>query len=264
MKSVYRFCSDHPGLCRMILLLGLTAATIHAAISTEVPFLSVYLADLFIWLVVSRFIATAPGKLLQEPLEIMNQQCDPYPFLEEVERQMLHRRTGPQEQLLLIQYAVGLRVTGHNQKAAEILEGINIDRYPGLTPHFKFMYYNNLSDALLALDRTFEGLIWHRKAKQIYNDLPEGKQKQEFSNTMQLSEAEALYYEGDYDKALRKVAWITCKSQKSLLSAALLAAKCHMALEEPDKAKEKLTYVVERGNKLHITEEAKALLDTLN
>lgn len=264
MKSVYRFCSDHPGLCRIGLLLGLTAATIHAALSTDVSFLSVYIADLFIWLLFSRFIATAPGKLLQEPLEIMNQQCDPAPYQEEVERQMLHRGSGPQEQLLLIQYAVALRVTGLNQKAAEILEGINIDRFPGTTPYFKFMYYNNLSDALFAVDRTFEGLIWHRKAKQIYNDLPENKQKQEFSTTIQISEAEALYWEGDYDKALRKVAWINCKSQRCLLDAALLAAKCHIALEEPEKAREKLAYVAEHGNKLHIVEEAQALLETFN
>lgn len=264
MKSVYRWISEHKGLCKAGLFLGLTVFTFYAASFEYVSFLSVYLVDLLIWFIATRFISTASGKLLLEPLEILNQQCDPYPFLEETERQLGHRESGPQQQLNEINYATALRMVGQNQRVVEILEKINIDRYPGTTPYIKFIYYNNLADALFALDRTTEALIWHRKAVQIFDDLPENKVKQQYAPTMQLSQAEAMYYQQDYDKALRKVAWINCQSRRTLLDAALLAAKCHIALEEPEKAREKLRYVADNGNKLHIVEEAKTLLEALN
>jgi hypothetical protein len=77
-------------------------------------------------------------------------------------------------------------------------------------------------------------------------------------------ESEILYYEGDYSNALRKVAWIKLPHRKMVVEGAFLAAKCHLALEEPEKAREKLNYVVHNGNKLHIVQEANALLETLN
>lgn len=264
MKSVYRWLADHAALCKGVLFLALTAFTIYAASFEYVSFLSIYLIDLVIWFLVGRFIATAPGKLLQEPIEIVDQQCDPYPLLQEMERQMARKENGAQRQLTELNYAMVLRTVGENHKAAAILEHINIDRFPSTSPYTKFIYYNNLSDVLFALERDVEAKIWHRKAMQIYNDLPENKMKQQLSVTCQISEAEALYHGLDYDKALRKAAWIKCSSKRQLLDTALLAAKCHIALKEPEKAREKLQYIIDQGNKLHIVEEAQALLDTLN
>ena len=264
MKSVYRWIANHTGLCRGILFLGLTAFTIFAASLEYVSFLSVYLIDLFIWLLVGHFIAAVPAKLLQEPIELVDQQCDPYPLLQELEQQMARKSNTAQGQLTELNYAMALRTVGQNQKAASTLESINIDRFPSTSPYTKYIYYNNLSDVLFALDRVTEARIWHRKAVQIYNDLPENKMKQQLSETCQISHAEALYYEGDYSQALQKAAWIKCRSKRQLLDTALLAAKCHIALEEPEKAREKLQYVVDNGNSLHIVEESKALLENLS
>lgn len=263
MKTIYRFVVEHPGICRACLYLGLFSFTFAAMGNENISFLSVYLADLFVLFLGTRFINAAPGKLFREPLEILDQKCDPYPFLEEAERQMARKDVSPQRQMTEVNYATALRMVGQNQRCAEILESINVDRYVGVSPQFKFMYYNNLSDVLFALGRTMEAQIWHKKAQRIYEDLPEGKLKQPLTHVIQISEAEALYYQRNFDKALRKVAWINCQSQRCLLDAALLAAKCHIELEEPDKAREKLVYVAEHGNKLHIVEEANALLETL-
>jgi tetratricopeptide (TPR) repeat protein len=263
MKSFYRWVSEHGGLCRIAILLGLTAFTVWTATNPYIPFLSVYLADIFVWLIATRLIAAAPAKLLQEPLEIMNQQCDPYPFLEETKVQLSRRLNGPQQQVNEINYATALRATGETYNAAEILESINIDRYPGTTPYIKFVYYNNLADVLFALERTTEGLIWHKKALMIYQDLPQNKFKQQYVHTFEMCEAEGLYYQQEYSHALRKLAWIKCDSSRTLLDAALLAAKCHLELDEYDKAKEKLQYVIDHGNRLHIVTEAQQLLETI-
>lgn len=264
MKSFYRWISEHGILCRLVILLGLTAFTIWSATLPYVSFLAVYLVDIFIWVVATRLIATAPGKLLQEPLDIMNQQCDPYPFLEETKQQLSRHFQGPQQQLNEINYATALRMIGDNYKAAEILESLNIDRFPGTTPYIKFVYYNSLTDVLFALDRTAEGVIWLRKALMIYRDLPENKIKQQYAHTCELLEAEGMYHQKEYTQALQKAAWIKCESTRTLLDAALLAAKCHIALDEPEKAREKLQYVLDHGNWLHIAEEARLLLETLS
>ena len=263
MSSFYRWISEHGGLCKFLLFLALGAFTFYAATLEYVNFLSIYLIDLAIWFIVGRIIAVAPTKLMEEPTVICNQQCDPYPLLHEMEQMVARKQNGPQQQLAEINYAMALRMVGENYKCAQILERINIDRYPGISPYSKFVYYNNLSDVLFCLERPLEAKIWHRKAEQIYNDLPESKMKQPLAEAFLLSQAQAMYYDGDFDQALRKVAWIKLNSQRMVLDAALLAAKCHISLEEPEKAREKLKYVVEHGNKLYIVEEAKALLETL-
>jgi tetratricopeptide (TPR) repeat protein len=259
MKSFYRWICKHSVLCRFALLFGLTAFTVWSATLPYVPFLGIYLVDIIIWVFATRFIAGAPGKLLLEPMEIMNQQCDPHPFLEETKRQLAMGVNGPQQQLNEINYATALRMVGDNYKVAEILETINIDRFPGTTPYMKFIYYNNLADVLFALDRTAEGLIWNRKALMIFRDLPENKMKQQLVQTSVLCEAEGLYHQQEYSAALQKVAWLKCDSTRNLLDAALLAAKCHISLEEPEKAAEKLQYVITHGNLLHIVKEAQTL-----
>ena len=264
MKFLYRWISEHTGLCRALLFLLLACFTFLAASYEHATLIGIYLVDLAVWFTVSRFIASAPGKLLQEPLRILDQQCDPYPLLQEAQRQMSRSDATARHQLTALTYALALHMVGETRKCADTLEKINIDRYPGTMPYTKFIYYNNLSDVLFALDRTEEAQIWHRKAMQIYNDLPENKAKQQLSETVQLSEAEALYRSGSADEALRKAARVKLTSSLNVMDAAVLAAKCHIALEEPEKAREKLIYVAERGNKLHIAQEAKALLETLD
>lgn len=263
MKSIYRWIANNTGFCRGIMLLGLGAIMFYAATLENVPIMSVYLFVVVIWFFVARFISMASSKLMEEPAAICDQQCDPYPLLDTL-KQMLDRKQNPaQQQMTQINYALALRLIGENHQCADILEKINIDRFPGTSPYSKFIYYNNLSDVLFLLGRELEAKIWQKKSMQIYNDLPANKMKQQFDHTVQLAEAEDLYRAGDYDLSLRKAAWIDCRSTRQLLDTALLAAKCHIALEETEKAREKLQYIIDNGNKLHIVEEARQLLETL-
>lgn len=264
MKSIYRWVSEHSGLCRALLFLLLLGFTVYAATFEYVDFLSIYLLDLAVWFFLGRFIATAPVKLLQEPVEQLQQQCDPYPMMEETQRQLSRHFDGPHRQLLEINYAAALRETGEFEKAWQLLEEINIDKFPGTTPYLKYIYYHNLCDINYVLDRRDEARIWHRKVRQIHRDILPSKGKLELDATHDLMEAHILYYEGNYEDALRKVAWIKLPNRKMALDGALLAAKCHIALEEPEKAREKLQYVIDNGNKLYIVKEAGALLEALN
>jgi tetratricopeptide (TPR) repeat protein len=263
MRSFYSWIARHGGLCRIFLFFALISFTLYASQFEYVSFISIYFIDLLIWFLVGRFLAVAPANLTRAPLEQLNQHCDPYPFLEEMERQLTWNLTGWQHQIIQIDYAVALRETGQYHKAAELLESINIDKFPGMTPNFKYIYYHNLADILYLLNRREEARIWYKKSLQIYDDIPNVKAKQPIIYTHDMMAIEVLHYEGEYAEALQKVARINCPTPRNLLDAALLAAKCHLALEEPEKAREKLQYVIDKGNRLYIVEEAKALLETI-
>lgn len=264
MKSVYRWIASHSGLCKVLLFLLLSAFTFYAATLEHISFVSIYLLDLLVWFVVGRFIATAPLKLLREPMDAMQHQCDPHSLMEETQRQLGTGISGPYRQQLQLNYAVTLRLLGEFRKALEILEDINIDKFSGTAPSTKYAYYHNLCDLNYILGRKEEARVWHRKIRQLYNDLPNPMIRQELAPTYELMEAEILYYEADPSEALQKVSRIPLPHKIMVLDAALLAAKCHIALEEPEKAREKLQYVIDQGNKLHIVQEALALLETLN
>ena len=264
MKSFYRWISEHPGLCKILLLLLLLAFSFYAATLESVSFLTVYLIDLLIWFIAGRFIATVPLKLLQEPLHQLDQQGDPYPLMEELNAQLSRKFDGTQRQLLEMYRALTLRECGQPYKALETLENINIDKFPGTSPVVKYMYYHNLADLCYLQDRKDEGRIWVRKYRQIYNDLPAGKGKQELASAYEMMECEVLYHEGDLEEALKKVSWLKLTDLRMVLDGAMLAAKCHIALGEPEKAREKLQYILDHGNKLHIVQEATEILETLN
>ena len=263
MKSFYRWITEHSGLCRGIVLLGLAAFLFYASMLEHVSLLTVYFIGLIFLFIFNRFLSLAAGKVMEEPFALCDQECDPYPLLDALRQMAAKQQNSPQQQSAQINYAQALRLVGENYRCADILTQINIDRYPSTNICTKFIYYTSLADVLFALDRDQEAHIWHRKAMQIYNDLPENKLKHQLDAEVQLSAAQALYRAGDHVTALQKVAWINCKNKRQLLDAAMIASKCHIALEEPEKAREKLQYIIDNGNKLYIVEEARGLQETL-
>lgn len=264
MRSLYRWIFEHTGLCRILLFFGLCGFAFYVSSFAYVSFLTIYLTVLALWFLIGRFIASAPVKLFKEPVEHLNQHCDPYPLIEETQRQLARKFDGPHRQMLEFNYAAALRESGQFEKAMEVLEKLNIDKFPGTAPYSKYSYYHNLCDLCYVLDRKEEGRIWFRKANQIYQDLPPVKAKLELEATHMLQEAEILHYEGDSDAALQKAAKIQLPHKKMILDAAMLAAKCHLSLEEPEKARTKLQYVIDNGNRLHIAQEAAELMENLN
>lgn len=263
MKKIYRWIAAHPRLSKFliaVLITGIGLFVLNPEIfSFFIRFLTIFLLLFNGFL----FVNTVPDKLLREPLKKLEEECDPYPFLEELELQMAVVREDLQGQVTKINYAMALGQTGDYQKALEVLESINIDRFPA-SPFIKFIYYNNLCDTLTHLERYSDAEIWNRKAQQIFADLPATKAKTNLDHNHQMNEIEMLYREGDYADALRKLGRLTCRTPRLLMSATLLAAKCNVKLEEYDKAREKLQYIIDHGNKLYYVEEAKALLAQLN
>lgn len=263
MKAIYRWITKHPRLSKYIAVFVVTVFCFVVLDPNIYSFGTRFLIIFCLLFSCLLTINTIPDKLLREPLEILEQQCDPYPFLEEMERQMSLIQENFQGQLTSINYAMALVQTGQNEKALETLESINIDRFPTASPFAKFIYYNNLCDVMMRMERFAEADIWYRKAQAIFQDLPNNKLKQRMDRTAQMNEIEALYRDQAYSTALRKLSRIPCNTQRSLMEAALLAARCNLGLEEYDKAREKLQYVIDHGNRLACVDEAKNLLEKL-
>lgn len=263
MKAIQRWIANHPRLCKFLMAFFVTFLCYALLDSNTFSFSSRFLITFSLLFSGFLTINTMPEQLMREPLEILEQQCDPYPFLEEMERQMPLIQENFQGQLTTINYAMALVQTGQNEKALETLESINIDRFPSASPFAKFIYYNNLCDVMIRMERFSEADIWYRKAQAIFQDLPNNKLKQRLDRTAQMNEIEALYRDQDYTAALRKLSRIPCITQRSLMEAALLAARCNLGLEESEKAREKLQYVIDHGNRLACAEEAKRLLEKL-
>lgn len=263
MKAVYRWIAAHPGLSKFLIALFVTffgMVTMHPDI---VPFGIRYLVIFLMLFYGYLFVNTIADKLMKQPLEILEQQCDPYPFLEEMELQQSRCKDNFQGQLTRINYAMALVQTGQNEKAVEVLESINIDRFPSISPFVKFVYYNNLCDVMTRLERFSEANIWYEKSRMIYQDLPDNKMKRSMDRTAKMNEIEHLYREGDYQLALRKLSWLPCNTPRSVMDGALLAARCNFALGEYDKAREKLEYVVANANRLASARDASELLEKL-
>ncbi len=174
---------------------------------------------------------------------------------------MKHLPDSFQGQMIQINYALALVQTGSYEKALETLEAVDMDKYPN--PIAKFIYYNNLCDLMTRLDRYPEADSWYRKSLETLDSIPNKRLRERLDRTVEMNAIEALYRDQDYVGALRRLARIPCPTPRSVADAALLAARCNLGLEEWDKAKEKLQYVIDNGNHLQCVTEAKALMDTL-
>lgn len=263
MKPVYRWIIRHPRLSRLMISLVITVFSLLLLNPNLFPFIVRYLAIFMSLYYGFQYVNTCPERLIREPLEILEQQCDPGPFLEEMALMQDFPPDHPQAQIMRINYAMALRQVGEYEHVLEILRELNLEENAYASPLTKLVWYNNLSDVLTKLERFDEAEHWYEKALSIYHQLPEGKTKEHFSKTMELAQAESLFRQRDYAIALRKLSRISCRTQRYLMDAALVAARCHVALEEYDKAREKLSYIQAHGNKLHCVKEAETLLASL-
>jgi tetratricopeptide (TPR) repeat protein len=261
MKSILRCILAHPKPAKFILALLVTLLCIYMMDAETFSFGFRFLMAFSLLFSCYTFVNSVSDLLLREPLEKLENGCDPYPLLQEAELQMKHLPDSFQGQMIQINYALALVQTGSYEKALETLEAVDMDKYPN--PIAKFIYYNNLCDLMTRLDRYPEADSWYRKSLEMLDSIPNKRLRERLDRTVEMNAIEALYRDQDYSGALRRLARIPCPTPRSVADAALLAARCNLGLEEWDKAKEKLQYIIDNGNRLQCVTEAKALMDTL-
>lgn len=262
MKSIFRLILAHPRPARFIMAVTVTSFCFFMLDPTVFSFGVRFLITFSLLFSSYTFLNSVSDLLLREPLEKLEQGCDPYPLLQEVEIQMKKVPDNFQGQMIQINYAMALVQTGSYDKALEILESMDMKKYPN--PIAKFIYYNNLCDLMTRLNRYPEADSLYRKSQEMLDSIANRRLRERLDRTVDMNAIEALYRDQDYVGALRRLARIPCPTPRSVVDAALLAARCNLGLEEWDKAKEKLQYVIDNGNRLYCVTEARQLLNNLN
>lgn len=262
MEKLNRWMAMHPVLCRILSMILWVAVGVWW-IELGVP---KWLTLLFIAVAVyvfSVYITTADQRLLKKPLEILNNQCDPIPLLEESSVQRAYPGNGPQKQIRDINYAMALRNAGDYDAAYMILTVLNIDKYAGTLPLAKVIYYNNLMDLCGLMGKHQEAIIWYEKLRTMYHDMKPGKQKERLRHTVQANLGEYYFCKGEYDRVLHALCETAPRNLSEQVENAMMYARTYLAMGEREKAKKPLQFVAENGNKLYFAKEAKMLLEKI-
>lgn len=209
-------------------------------------------------------ITAAGDRLLKKPLEVLKNQCDPYPFLEEVREQQNYPGNNATKQIRAINYALALRCIGEYERAFALLSSINIDKNAGMLPNAKVVYYNNLMDLCALMGKHQEAAIWYEKTMQIFGDMKPGKLKENLRDTVESNRALYHFCRGEYDRALQVLGRAKIENLGDRIENAMMYARVYLAMGETEKAVRPLTFVAENGNKLYFATESKELLAKIN
>lgn len=256
---MYRLLLKHK-LISMIVI----ALVLCAAIS---PFLWEISADAWIYAIFYVFFAvlavcfveSSSDKLLRSAAKALNDDCDPTVLLSETEEQLKYEKRGITNQLVLLNHAVALGYTGEYSKALEILSGFDPDKYKFISPYrayIKMVYSNNMADTCDELGDLESASAWHEKALDTAKKLGVSGTKE-----IVLSRASEDLRRKDYDAALKTLEGFKEKNMLDRVCASMVYAKAYVGLGENDKAKEKLNFIIENGNKLYMVEQARKMLE---
>ena len=262
MERLDRFMAKHPRVCRLLVtlvwvavefwLLWMEWPTVLTAVLIFVPLLASLL-----------YVNAAGGRLIKKPLQILKAECDPYPFLEEMNVQRTYPGNDATKQIREIDYAMALRCVGECEKAFALLSSINIDKNPGMLPNAKVVYYNNLMDLCVLMGKHPEAVIWYEKTAQIFGDMRPGKLKENLRSTVESNRALYHFCKGEYDRALQALGQAKVESLSDRIENAMMYGRVYLAMGEAEKAVRPLTFVAENGNKLYFAEEARQLLEKI-
>lgn len=208
-------------------------------------------------------VSLCPNQLLIRAVKILDEQCDPYPLLEELRFLMPYAQSGIYRQVLLINESMAFGYIGETGRALALLQSINIDQYPGMPIMMKCVYYNNLALYHLYHGDFEKADIWQQKAAEIYRGLKKNKKTQPLEQAIRTTAAEIACFKKDYDGARAIFGTVADTSMRSAVDNALLLARIDIGQTRYDEARQKLLFVMERGNRLVNVKIAEELLAAL-
>ena len=197
---------------------------------------------------------------INEAIQVLNNQCDPYPLLEVTEQFLQKKHSELEKQIYEMNYCVALRDIGEYEKVYRILSELNIDKCGGMTLVNKIVYYNNRADICTVMDKYEEADIWHKKMMQLYDGMRDGKTKQNLARMIRLAEAAELFRTGSYAETVKILRREEANCVRQDVSNCMLCGRAYLKLGETERAKEQLQVVVDKGNRVYEVIEAKELL----
>ena len=263
MDSISRWIAKHQQIVYFTTcgVLGVLLAMMKTRFG--LPFFPTILPVIAIVYIVALSIVSCGVRFQEHARKIMVEQCDPYPFLKEVQTQLSYSNFPFYEILLRINLANALYNTGATQAALDVMNRIPVEKKRSLKPHVKAMYYNNLASYLQDLGNISAAEDAYRK----YAELADGKARKalmkHYPNLPPMAEAGHLYRMGEYAAAMEKCRAVVPATAYIRVSLAMLNARCAADLGDTEAARRELQFVLDNGNRLAVVDRAKALLETL-
>lgn len=261
MEKLNRFTARHQGSCRIIMVI-LWILWALLVMDLGFPKVLTYILMAVGIFVFSIAISISGDRLLKKPLEILNQQCDPYPLLQETTEQLGYRGTEAVKQVRNINYAMALRHIGEYSRAEMLLRSINIDKY-ALAPITKVVYYNNLMDICVLTGNLQEARIWYEKTVRIFSDIKDGKQKKALARTVAQNRAWYCFAGGEYEQALQTMEMNRPENLLQQIEAAMLCGCIYLEMGRRDQAEQALQFAAHNGNKLYAAQKARNMLEEM-
>ena len=262
MEKLNRFVAKHQTGCRIaVMIIWILWALLM--INLEFPMILAYAFTAVGAFVCSVAISASADRLLKKPLEILNQQCDPYPMLQESAEQLSYPGNGAVKQVRIINHAMALRQVGQYDQAEITLRSVNIDKHPGLLPIAKVAYYNNLMDLCVLTGKYQEARIWYEKTVQIFTDIKDSKQKKALEKTVATNRAWYCFAGGEYEQALRILEENRPENMLQQIETAMTCARIYLRLGQKEGAVQALRFVEQLGNKLYAVQEARQMLSEM-
>lgn len=205
------------------------------------------------------FVESASDKLLKTAAKALNNSCDPTVLLNETEEQLKHVKRGITNQLIVLNHTVALGYMGEYSKAFEILSSFDTDKYKLISPYrayIKMIHSNNMADTCDELGDFESASAWHKKTLNAAKKLGMSN-----SSEIILANASEALRKKEYGSALKILEGLKKKNMLENVCASMVYAKAYIGLGETGKAKEKLNFILENGNKLYMVEQAKKMLE---
>ncbi|MDD2361959.1 MAG: hypothetical protein PHV32_11010 [Eubacteriales bacterium] len=211
------------------------------------------------------FVFSTNQYVLNQAAKQIDETCNPHPLLEVAEQQLQKVWSKSYKQLLLINKAAALRELGRFDEVLSILSGINIDQYSTTLPITKIVYYNNLTDILIAKEDIFQAKIWYSKMNQMIQDIKmKAGQKHTLLVSSALNQAELLLADHRLEETEALLTGLSEPiSNRQRIAKCMLHAKLYMQQNKFDEARPYLQFVIDWGNQLHEVSQAQKLLERL-
>lgn len=259
-EYLFQTAAKHPLAAKLSFFFLFGSIYTLSLLSLSCPWWAILLIDLLVLVVAIGLVNTSYVYLMQPAVLALENECDPYPLREKTKELLTYPIPASQRTNVLINYAAALIECGEYQACLALLQGHNIDLDTAALPMTKFVYYNNLAAVCHCLKDSAAAELWHKKALQIYDAIPQKKIKTNLYPAILLSKAESLYRQGQYKECITLLEEHSPLSLRATVSNACLFAECSLACGDPLTARGKLNFVLQKGNRLQEVTRASALL----
>lgn len=257
----FKFIAKHRFISFVIIsavVCGLYSGLLYLS---HVHFILMLILDLLLLFLIFIFVELSFVIVLKKPLEELNNKCDPYPILEALKWLLSIKLSNYSVHLIKLQYSNALNAIREMQEAYDVVSSINVEEiHSDLT---RLRYYESLFIANLNVGKKEKLADCLSEYKQVYSNIKSERAKKAASSGLYYLESLLLRENKDYRKALEILDRCESNTLYSMVVKAHQSGKLYLDLDEKEKAKEMLDFVINNGNKLFVVDDARELLSNI-